>query len=324
MFFLMALACDLPKPPEPAKPKTPSCELALDKLPGTAWLYSKPQPAGPNKPDPTARLRFRDEAGALKADYTAGSSSDVFSYDCASDGKIATCVESNPHADAFCMGYAAVHDGVCDPQAVSTLTGIPLDVVTKAAEKVNVDLKKLKGDEIAQQRKSDNSPNNKMRGKFKVAIDKGTCGLTVVDKYMTMVDGKVNEFENVIGTAKFSKTEENFTWESCKDADSAWAPGADDAHDAAQSAGAIKFSAMLQKDQQKGLAGCTLTAEVYKDWIKADGELTATTDAKWGPRWDTSISFSETGKHVVYFDRYKTCDGKKERIGMTCAMVRVE
>ncbi len=323
MFFLLALACEVPQPP-PAKVEKPKCELDVTKLGGTAWVYNKPMPAGPSVPDPTARMRFLDEGGATKANYTAGSSSDVFSYDCSVEGKILTCLETDPHLDAFCHASAAVHDGVCDAAEVAAATGAPADAIAKVKETVDAELKKLKGDEIAQQRKSDNNPNNKLRSIFKVAVDPATCGITVQDKYQTMVDGRRNEFENVLGSAKFIKADADYTWESCKDADSAWAPGADDQHSPVQAPGMIKFSAMLQKDQQKGLDGCTLTADIYKDWVKGQAELQSTVDKKWGPRWDTTISFTEPGKHVVYFDRHKTCDGKRERIGTTCAMVRVE
>lgn len=324
MFILLALACDLPTPPsgEPEVAK-PSCDVDVTKLAGTQWVYQAPQPVGPPKPEPAARVRFRDEGGALKADYTAGSTSDVFKYDCAIEGMIVKCLETEPHAEAFCKAWAAVNEGVCDPAGVSAATGIPLDVVTKAAESVNAELKKLKGDEIAQQRKSDNSPSNKMRGKFNAAVDPGTCEITLQDKYQTMVGGKLNEYENVLGSAKFARVDTDFTWESCKDADSAWAPGADDTHAAVQPGGAIKFSAIMQKEQ-KGAAGCIYTADLYKDYVKAQSEMTTTEDAKYGPRWDTTITLAEKGKHVVYFDRYKTCDGKRERIGNTCAMVRVE
>ncbi len=326
MIFLLAFACDMPQPAAPpAKPKAPACELSLTTLGGTSWLYLKPQTEGPDRAEPNTRMRFRDEGGALKADYTQGSNSSVYQYDCSSDGKIANCVQSNPHADSFCKGYAAVHDGVCDPGEVSRLTGIPLDVVTKAATTINAELKKLKGEAVAQQRQADNNRSNKMRGKFQIAIDKAKCGLTVRDMYITMFDGAVHEFETAIGTGKFAKNEIEFTWESCNDADSAWAPGPDDKHLAVQAPGSLKFSAMLQKGEQKGLAAsCTLTADVYKDWERTASDVPSVPDKAWGPRWDTQISLSEPGKHVVYFDRYKTCDGKKERIGITCAQVRVE
>lgn len=326
MLLVLTLACDMPEPPQANAPAStkPACDLTFDTLPGTVWLYPKPQPDGSTKPDPTARLRFRSEGGALKADYTAGSVSDVYKYDCTLNGEIATCLETDPHADAFCHAWAATHDGVCDPAGVAAATGIPQAEFDKVAPKVNEELKKLKGDEIAQQRKMDNSPNNKLRSVIQIAVDKARCGVTIVDKYQTMVDGKLNQYENQIGTAKFAKsTGDEYIWESCKDADSAWAPGPDDKVLAVQPAGTIKFSSILQKDQ-KGAASCTYTADIYADWVKKQEGLTTTDDKQYGPRWDTTVTFGEAGKHVVYFDRYKTCDGKKESIGLSCAMVRVE
>ena len=90
-----------------------------------------------------------------------------------------------------------------------------------------------------------------------------------------------------------------------------------------QAAGTIKLAAILQKDQ-KGAASCTYSADIYRDWIKTQSDVPAGDDKKYGPRWDTQIALTEVGKHVVGFDRYKTCDGKKDRIGLTCVVVRTE
>ncbi len=325
MLLALLFACDMPQPPQQAaKPEKPACDADINKLAGTTWVYSKPQPTGPNKPDPSARLRFRDEGGKLLADYTAGSQGSVYNYTCtvAANG-IATCLETKPNTEGFCKAYASVHDGVCDPAAIAPIAGVSIEEATKAAEAVNKELKALKPKEKEQQRKVDNSPNNKIRGKFLVAVDKASCQLTLQDKYQTMVDGKLNELENAIGAGKFQKAETEYVWESCEDPDSAWAPDASDNHSAVQAPGTIKFSAMLQK-KEKGGPGCTYTADTWVDWVKGPGGIAATDDPKWGPRFDVSIPISEKGRHVVYFDRSKTCDGKTERIGLTCAMVRVE
>ncbi|MFZ5479407.1 MAG: hypothetical protein ACOZNI_21765 [Myxococcota bacterium] len=323
MLIALLTACSEPAPPPEKKEDKSACDVDVTKLQETSWLWLDPN-AG-DKPNPIARLKFVDEGGTIHGKYTAKSLGDVYDYTCALNGKILTCVETDPHAEAFCKAWAATHDGVCDPAGVAAATGIPQAEFDKVAEKVNGELKKLKGEEKANQRKADNSPNNKIRGKFLVAVDKSTCRLTVQDKYQTLVDGKLNEFENVLGTAKFEKAKEEYIWESCKDADSAWAPSAADAdkHEAVQPAGTVKFSAILQKDQ-KGAAGCTYTADIWKDWVKYQPEVPATDDPKWGPRFDVSIPLTEPGRHAVYFDRYKTCDGKKDRIGLTCAVVRIE
>lgn len=329
MFFALLLACAPPPPIEAPKAAKSSCELDGAALAGTAWMFNKPNDSGGYTPEPAARMRFRDgvgpDAGKTMADYTAGSQGSVYAYSCEFNAskKIGTCLETNNHADAFCKAYAASHDGVCDPAAVSTATGIPLDELTKVAETVNSELKKLKPAEKEVQRKADNSPNNKIRAKFNYAVDKASCGLTIQDKYQTMVDGKLNEYENVIGAGKFIKADQDYIFESCEDPDSAWAPGPDDEHLAVQPAGTIKFSAIFQKKEQGG-AGCTYTADLYKDWVKTQSDLASVADPKWGPRFDATVPFTTKGKHVVYFDRFKTCGDKKERVGLTCAMVRVD
>ncbi|MFN7143635.1 MAG: hypothetical protein ACK4YP_07670 [Myxococcota bacterium] len=315
-------ACAPEQPATPAEEAAPadSCGVDINTLPGSSWVWLDPN-AG-DKPNPMARIRFEDAAGTLKAKYTAKSLGDVYDYTCTVKGGLATCLEDDVHAEAFCKAWAATHDGVCDPAAVAAATGIPQAEFDKVAKKVNDELKKLKPAEKETQRKADNNPNNKIRGKFLVAIDKGNCQLTLQDKYQTMVDGRLNEYENVLGTAKFNKAKEEYIYESCKDVDSAWAPGPDDQHAAVQPAGTIKFSAILPKDQ-KADAACTYTADVYKDWVKTQGDVAAGTDAKYGPRWDVSVPFSDQGRHAVYFDRWKTCGGNKERIGLTCAVVRI-
>ncbi|MES2641518.1 MAG: hypothetical protein V4850_18645 [Myxococcota bacterium] len=310
------------KKADAAPPDT--CGVDIATLPGSSWIHLKPLAQG-DKPNPIARIRFEDAAGTLKARYTAGSLGDVYDYSCTVKGKLATCLEDDFHAEAWCKAWAATHDGVCDPAALAAVPGlgVPQAEIDKVATKINDELKKLKPAERDAQKTADNNPNNKIRGKFMVAVDKGKCQVTIQDKYMTMVDGKVNEYENVLGTAKFEKAKEEYIYQSCKDVDSAWAPGADDTHAAVQPAGTIKFSAILQKEQ-KGAAGCTYSADVYKDWVKSQSDVAAVEDAKFGPRWDVQVPLSDAGKHAVYFDRYKTCGDKKEQIGLTCAVVRID
>ena len=318
--LLSACAPEEEAPPAEEKPAD-TCGVDINKLGGTSWVWLDPN-AG-DKPNPIARLKFEDAGGAVKAKYSAKSLGDVYDYNCSIKGGLATCNEADSHAEAYCKAWAATHDGVCDPAAVAQATGLPQADFDAVAKKVNDDLKKLKGEEKENQKKADNSPNNKIRGKFVVAVNSGTCQLTLQDKYQTMVDGRVNEYENVLGTAKFDKAKEDYIFESCKDVDSAWAPGPDDQHAAVQPPGTIKVSAILQKDQ-KGAADCKYTADVYKDWVKSQPDLPAGEDAKFGPRWDVQVPLSEVGRHAVFFDRWKTCGDKKERIGLTCAVVRIE
>ena len=328
LFALMFVACG--ETPAPAAPKVeePTCPLTVDTLDGTSWVYLKPQPVGPDKPSPRARAKFVGNGPNFVAKYTADSLGDTYEYNCTSDGKLATCVESKEsHPVAFCKAWAASHDGVCDPAGVAAATGLPLADLEKVAEGVNKELAALKPDEKATQRQVDNSPKNKIRGKIVVAVDKAKCRLKIQDKYQTMIDGRLNEFENQIGLGTFDKAKEDYIFETCKDVENAWAPSAadDTKHEAVQAAGAIKFAAIPYADKKQVKANCTYTADIYKDWVKAASDVPSVESKDYGVRWDTAIPFTDPGHHAVFFDRYMTCDGgAKERIGLACAVVRIE
>lgn len=311
------------KKEEPKKEAAPSgCDIDMTKLAGSAWVHLKATADGSLQPNPQARLRFRDNAGALEADYTAASLGDVYKYECKLAGNIATCVEADEHLDAWCKAYAASHDGVCDPAAVGAALGIPAEKFKDVAIKVNKELKGLSKAETEVQRKVDNSPNNKIRAKFLVALNKGTCQLTLQDKYQTMVNGKLNEFENVLGAAPFGKATEEYFWTTCKDADNTKAPGPDGQHLIDQAMGTVKFVGSLGAKVRPD-PGCTYTADVWRDWVKLTPDVPAAIE-KGQVTWTADVPLTSKGLHAVYFDRKKTCGDKVEVIGPTCATVRVQ
>jgi len=319
------LACGEPEKPKETKKveEKPACDVTIDKMGGTQWVLWRSLLVGvPDKPEPIYRMKFEGDASALKAKYSAGSSGDVYEYSCRIDGNIATCIETDPHLEGFCKAYAAAHDGVCDPAALAQIIGASATDLEPIAKAVNAELKKLKPAQAKVQRQADNRQSNKLRGKFKVAIDP-KCQLTLEDKYLTMMDGKLQEFQNVlVPGSKFRKATEDFIFETCRDVESAWAPDDKDAQKSVQPPGTIKFSSTLKKGDKK--AGCTYTADVYRDYVKLSSDLATTDDKKWGPRWDTMVPLAEEGKHVVFFDRYRTCGGAKEKLALSCALVRID
>lgn len=323
MLLVLALACSTPEPPKDAKSDKPTCDLKVDALAGTSWVNMKPQAAGPDQVNAAARVRFRDEGGKVAADYTAGSLNNVYQYNCSSDGKILTCVEQGEHAEGFCRASAANSpDYKCNVADVVAKTGLPQDKVEAAAKKVDEAYGKLKPEDREKAKVEDNSPNNKIRGKFLAAVSPANCGLTIQDKYQTLYNGQLAEYENVLGTARFSKADQDYTWLNCTESDSSWSPDGSDQHQQDHAPGTIKFSAILQKEQ-KGAPDCSYSADIYKDWLSFQKDVPAEADPKMGPRFNTSIPFTDKGKHVVYFDRYKTCGGKKESIGVSCVLVMV-
>lgn len=320
--FLTACGGETTPAPEAKKTDKPSCELDLDKLGGTAWVHMNNAVPGKETPNPQARLRFMVNGTQIEADYTANSVGDVYHYTCTKSGGLLTCLEKEPQIEAWCKAQAAVNNGACDADKLAQVLGMPVEQIKPVADKVNAELKKLKPKERETQQKVDNSPNNKLRSKFLVAVDKAKCTLTLQDKYQTMYNGQLQEFEQALGTATFAKVEDKYIWTTCKDADNAWAPDPKGYHQMVQTPGTIKFEAGLGNGV-KPESSCTYTADVYKDWVKASEGLEAVVESG-KVRWRTELPFTEKGIHAVYFDRKKTCNGAVTPIGLTCAAIKIE
>ena len=313
-------ACGEPPKPKESKPAKPACELAFDKLADTVWLRDDP---ATSKPDAKTRLKFGTENGEIKAWYTTGSLANVYTYTCKVQGDMLDCLESDPHYEGFCKAWAAVNGGKCDPEKVAPLLGTTVDALKPTADAVNKELGALKPAEVEQQRKVDNSPGNRIRSHFVVALDKARCGLTLQDKFITMFNGQVQEFENENGTSSFSRGDKEYIWETCKENSVAVVDDAGKPIGGPNYApGTLKFVATLPEGQ-KADAACTYSADVWGDWLKASSDLPGTAN---GPAvtFATALPFSDKGFHTVYFDRYKTCGGKKERIGLSCAGFRIQ
>jgi hypothetical protein len=320
--FLVACSNTAPERTKAPEEKPPACDVSMDKLAGTAWVHMKPQASGPDKASPVTRVRFRDEGGKLVADYSASSISAMYAYDCEMTGKIANCMEREPHYKEWCRAFAASHDGVCDAAALAPLIGATEADLATAVTEVNKEFKAYKGDELTQQMRLYNNPNNKIRGKLQMALDPSSCQLTLVDKFKSMSDGRVKELENQIGTAQFAQTKEAYLFEDCKDLEVAHAVLPEGATARAYPAGTYDFESGLPQDQ-KADAACTYTANIWKDWLLMTPDVAGTVDGK-NVKWTTKVPVSGPGPHVVHFERYKTCGEAKEKIGFSCAKVHIE
>lgn len=323
----LLVGCETPAPevkPEAAKPAADACPLALDKLDGTAWLWLRPQPQGPDKPQPQTRMKFRMAEGKLKVDYTASSLSEVYPYSCEMNAKgtIATCVEDDVHAKEWSRAWGATHDGKIDTAALSAATGLPAAEFDKVQKDIEKELAQLKGAERTETFKSYNSPNNKIRGKILVAVDKSKCMLTVQDKYIAMVDSRPNEFENPVGTAKFQESKEDWLFQACKDVEAANTVVADGATAHTYPAGTYEFTSTLALDEKPD-ANCTYTANIWKDWLALTPNLAPDDPKK--VKWSIKVPLDQKGPHVISFERFKTCGGAApEKAGISCAKIHIE
>ncbi len=301
----------------------PTCGVSVAKLGGTSWIYLKPTPEG-DKLTPLTRVRFRDEGGALKADYSASSLSAMYPYECTVTGKIADCWEADHHAKEWCRAWAATHGGTCDPAALSALPNVAAtaEELEKVRPEVEKEFKGMKGEELRQTNLAYNSPNNKIRGHFQVAVNAATCNITLVDRYITLVDGKVNEFENQIGAATFVETKEPYLWEKCDDLEAARAVVPEGATARAYPAGTYTFESTLPVGAKADPA-CTYEADIWKNWLPMTQGVAATAKDK-TMAWSIQVPLTEKGPTVIDFDRYKVCNGNKERIGLSCAKLHIE
>lgn len=325
LFLLPFLfACGGAEPAKPEKKAEPAstCGVTIDKMAGTSWLHLKPNATG-EKPSPVTRVRFKDEGGKLAADYTASSLSAMYAYDCSLNGKLLDCWERDHHAKEWCRAHAANNNNVCDSAFLAGLpnVGATVEEIEKVKPEVEKELKAMKGDELKQTQLAYNSPNNKIRGHFQVAINPKTCNITLADKYITLVNGKVNEFENQIGAATFVETKEPYLWESCEDLEVARAVVPEGATAHTYPPGTYEFESMLPAGTKADPA-CTYTADVWKNWLPLTQGVEGAAKDK-DIRWSVQVPLTETGAAVVHFDRWKTCNGAKERIGLSCAKLHI-
>ncbi len=330
LLLLLALpifaACDSPAPEKKPEPKkdADSCALDMSKLDGTAWVWLRPQPSGPDKQQPATRMKFHNTDGKLKVDYTASSLSEVYPYSCEMNakGSIATCIEDDVHAKEWSRAWGATHDGKVDTAALSAATGIPAAEFDKVSKEIEKELAQLKGDERTETFKTYNSPNNKIRGKILVAVDTKKCMLTVQDKYIAMVDSRPNEYENPVGTAKFQQSQEDWLFEACKDVESANTVVADGATAHTYPAGTYEFTSTLSlKDRPD--PKCTYSANIWKDWLALTPNLAPDDPKK--VKWSIKVPLDAKGPHVISFERYKTCgSAPPEKMGISCAKIHIE
>lgn len=311
------------KPKEEAKVEPSKCSVTVASLAGTSWLHMKPNAEG-EKENPITRVRFRDDGGKLVADYTASSLSAMYTYECALNGKIADCWEQDHHAKEWCRAHGAVNNGTCDPAAIAAQAnvGATAEEIEKVRPEVEKEFKAMKGEELKQNQLAYNSPNNKIRGHFQVAVNPSVCNITLVDKYITLVDGKVNEFENQIGAAKFIETKEEYLWEKCEDLEVARAVVPDGATAHTYPPGTYEFESYLPAGTKVD-PNCTYTADIWKNWQPMTKDVAAVAKDK-DMRWSIQVPLSTKGAAVIDFDRYKVCNGNKERLGLSCAKLHIE
>jgi hypothetical protein len=195
------------------------CQLSLDNLGGSEWVLLSVAPDKTESADHSARLKFYNEDGGLKAKYNAKSVGDMYTYECRTRGEGLFCAEPAKVKD-WCQALET-GDGTCDAANLrkidDAITDAQIEEGMAEARKV---IDQYKGGKDWEQFVfNNNNLGNKLQGRIHVSLDSRNCRLTINDLYMTIYNGKKREDSNPIGRSSFVANEagQELLWEHCDD-----------------------------------------------------------------------------------------------------------
>jgi hypothetical protein len=324
------------------------CDVSLENLDSTEWLYMNTTPDG-TRPDPImGRLKFYTEGGTLKAKYNARSKSSMYDYNCVNAGKELRCKEKAMPAD-WCRALLA-GGGKCD---VATLKEIDEDLDAAAAAKgvaegtkeFNEAKKTKKGKAWKDFMLGNNNLGNKLQARMYVKVNTKKCQLRVTDNYMTIYNGRSLEDSNPNGTNAFVKNDQGeLLWENCDGKQSENFVARPEmgfpknplkvGHLARYKVGQQAQFTYLGMDGMTVPEGCTFSFDIYVEGkpvargltpgsakVKYKGRMTPV--AAW--MWDTKFDKASGAQgEIVSMVRYKTCGGAKEKVGVACVAVKAQ
>ena len=196
-----------------------TCDLSLDQLTDSEWLFLREINGQEPIPDPKSRLKFVQKDGNLVAKYTAASLSDMYDYSCTKneDGDQLIC-RTDAELVKWCQTLMA-NNRKCNLGTLQQLDPTIKDSeeLTKAVEeatKLHEEVKKTDG--FQNYKSQFNSLANKLQGLVYVNIDKNQCRLQIIDNYMAYTNKKRMEDSNPNGSNAFVKnTLGNLQWADC-------------------------------------------------------------------------------------------------------------
>jgi len=199
----------------------PECTLSNSKLAGTTWLMAEAMPDTTVRNNPRARMRFYDEDGMLKVDYSVGSAYEVQKYECRLAGEEVSCREK-PKLSDWCRTLEVHQPGSCTAAKLRELGAIDsTDAdINKAIGEARMQIEAAKKDTATwpQFQRANNFLGNKLQGLLDLRVREKKCQLMVTDQYMTIFNGTRIVDSNPVGTNAFNQDKEG-TWlfENCQE-----------------------------------------------------------------------------------------------------------
>jgi hypothetical protein len=197
-----------------------TCDLSLDKLADSEWLFLQEINGMDPEPDLKSRLKFVEADGKLTAKYTAASLSDMYDYECGETDKSDQIVcRTKPDIVQWCQTLMT-NNRKCNIKTLKGLddTLVESEELTKSIEAATKIFQEAKKSEQFQGYKSQfNTLANKLQGLVYVSVDSNKCRLNVIDHYMAYANKQRVEDSNPNGNNPFVKNEVGeLQWEDCE------------------------------------------------------------------------------------------------------------
>lgn len=332
----LAAGCGEPEkkaPPKAEEPAVPACELTLDNLVGRTFIHvTRNTEKKTWDEDLLARARFYSENGALKVKYNTRALADMYSYTCvkAADGTKLDCKEDEPRTGDYCRSLIA-NGKECTVEEIVKLTGATVEAAEKGKKEVEAEIKKLPKKEFEDMKKVYNSPNNQLRGILHIKVKEKDCNLLLEDQYETIAFNVVREMQNVVGSAYFRETKNDYVFEHCKDDDNLVAlekPGAKAKPGQSKRewkvGDTVNFT-FAGPEMQRAENGCTYSMDTWLGYQPLKKDVAVAAD---GGKLDWSFTHTFTApdpRVIMHLYRYKQCgtEGKK-LVSVSCQGLKVE
>ena len=310
--------------------KAADCDLSFDSMVGKTYVLEKIKADKSTEPDPQTRFKLSKDGGSFVVKYNVSSLSDMYDYRCTERNGELVCYEDvGEKLPDFCKALIA-GGAECSPEAMKELVPMATDeAISAAIEEATAAADKYRDKpEWEKFVFANNNLGNKLMGILYIAVDARKCQPRITDNYMTIYDGKKVEDSNPVGTNHFVETDKTLIFEHCSDSQNLVATAeAELPKDLSGVSTRLEWGSgdtvhYHYIDESKPAEGCTYSFDFWKKWEPDQQGVAAEVSGK-SVSWHVATEYTEPGAYVTHMVRYKTCDGKKEELGVSCNLVQV-
>ena len=362
-FSSLFIACNETVDEKKTEKNTNPCDLSLDDLVNTNWVYEKNM-GGSALVDPKFRLRFYSKEGKMKAQYNAGDMRAMYDYDCVSAPKKILC-STAPEPVDLCLSFFAANKK-CTKKSLEKFymkrLGIKgtdkkntsLSISQEQMRQANIDAEqkiiawKKEGVWENRYKLLYNSIRKRQMGLLYVEVNKSNnkCNLDISDNYAALSNAEILEdASGMIGRSNFEKHQGEMLWDSCTDTDnSLWLTDAATLPENMEELKA-KAAIFIEEDAHFWILNEKLSAPMEKEctydyeiWLNGQpfdkamdngNQKPVLAEDKKSTVWHYKTQFKTpnkdaTDKNIIAFKVNKSCNsGPKEMVGNYCAIFQV-